>query len=411
MNQMVKPSITAPGIDFFLTPDFLSDPYRFYHGLRGQGRMVKAPFGAWIATGYQDIAQMLRDKRMGKQFHKTIERKYGPGALDQPAIRGLSLNMLVLDPPDHTRLRSLVVQAFTARRVEEMRPRIAAIVDDLIDRVVQRGAMDVIWDFSHRLPVIVICDMLGIPEEDRGQFLDQSRVSTRLIDPAPLTPAEMDEANANSKYLSEYFTTLFERRRREPGPDLTTALLHAEDHGNKLTEEEVRSNIGLLFAAGHETTANLIGNGLLALHRNPDQLALLKARPDLIVNAVEELLRYDSSVQMTGRTALEDVECAGQTVRAGEPVMLLLGAANRDPDIYADPDKLDVTRANIRPLSFGGGIHHCLGAQLARIEAEIALKRLLERLPEMELTNIETPSWRRSFTLRGLEHLPACWPH
>ncbi len=200
-------------------------------------------------------------------------------------------------------------------------------------------------------------------------------------------------------------------RRREPGDDLTTQLVQAEEDGNKLSNEELTANIILLFGAGHETTVNLIGNGLLALHRHPDQLALLKAKPSLIPNAIEEFLRYDSSVQMTGRVALEDIaDLGGRPIRKGETVLCLLGSANRDPAIYPDePDRLDVTRPNVKPLSFGGGIHFCLGAQLARIEAEIAVATLLRRLPHLQLDDADNPEWRPTFVLRGLKRLPASW--
>ena len=202
---------------------------------------------------------------------------------------------------------------------------------------------------------------------------------------------------------------MFELRRRQPGDDLTTQLVQAEEEGHKLTNEELTANVILLFGAGHETTVNLIGNGLLALHRNPDQLRLLRENPTLITNAIEELLRYNSSVQMTGRTTLEDVSVGGVDVPKGETVLCLLGAANRDPAVYPDPDRLDITRSNIRPMSFGGGIHFCLGAQLARIEGEIAIATLLHRLPSLKLDDAERPDWRQTFVLRGLNRLPARW--
>jgi cytochrome P450 len=227
----------------------------------------------------------------------------------------------------------------------------------------------------------------------------------------PLTRAEIDTANEGNLKAQMYFQQLFELRRRQPGDDLTSQLVQAEEDGNKLTNEELTANIILLFGAGHETTVNLIGNGLLALFRNPDQLALLKARPELIGNAIEEFLRYDSSVQLTGRVALEDIEdVGGQRIEKGQNVLCLLGSANRDPAVYPDrPDQLDVTRPNVRPQSFGGGIHHCLGAQLARIEAEIAIATLLRRMPDIRPDDVENPEWRPTFVLRGLKHLPASW--
>jgi hypothetical protein len=317
--------------------------------------------------------------------------------------------MLQQDPPDHGRLRGLVVRAFTARRVEDMRPRIQQIVDDTIDRVEPHGHMDLIADFAFRLPVTVICDMLGIPAEDRDLF-GRSDAAGRLLDPAPLTRDEINMHNAFNQASAEYFSRLFELRRRQPGDDLTTQLVQAEEAGSKLSNEELTANIVLLFGAGHETTVNLIGNGLLALHRHPDQLRLLRSDPSLMANAIDELLRYDSSVQLTGRTTLEDVgDIGGIAMAKGQSVLCLLGAANRDPAIYPERDRLDIRRSDIRPLSFGGGIHYCLGAQLARIEGEIAIATLLRRLPTLRLDDPDHPDWRQTFVLRGLNKLPASW--
>jgi len=242
-------------------------------------------------------------------------------------------------------------------------------------------------------------------------FYKGSRDGGRILDPVPLTAEEIQQANAAGAMSRMYFENLFELRRKNPADDLITQLVQAEEAGDKLTNEELTANIILLFGAGHETTVNLIGNGLLALHRNPDQLALLKARPELISNAIEEFLRYDSSVQMTGRVALEDIEdLGGKRIPKGESVLCLLGSANHDPAVYPDhPERLDITRPNVKPLSFGGGIHFCLGAQLARIEAEIAISTLLRRLPELRLDDAENPEWRPTFVLRGLLRLPASW--
>jgi hypothetical protein len=392
-----------------LDPAFIADPYPVYHRLRAAMPVWQSPLGMWIVTRHDDVSAFLKDRRYGKGYVANITRQYGPEAMLEPARASLARTMLVLDPPDHTRLRGLVTKAFTARRVEEMRPRIAAIVNDLIDRVEAQGHMDVISDFAHRLPVIVICDMLGIPEEDQEQFFERSRVNGRLIDPVPMTREELDIANANTLETNAYFESLFERRRRDPKDDLTTLLVQAEEKGDRLTSDELTANVGLLFAAGHETTSDLIGNGLLALHRNPSQWAMMKADPSLIPNAMEELLRYDSSVQMTGRTTLEDVELGGTAIPAGQSVVAFLGAANRDPAAHENPDQLDITRKDTRPLSFGGGIHHCLGAQLTRIEAQEAFAGLIRRLPNLTLPTLATPQWRRSFTLRGLTTLPATW--
>jgi cytochrome P450 len=357
------------------------------------------------------VSLVLRDKRFGKDYVERTIRRYGPQIMEEPAFRSMRYWMLQQDPPDHTRLRGLVVKAFTARRVEDMRPRIQQIVDETLDRIVDQGRMDLIEDFAFRLPVTIICDMLGIPEDHREVFYKGAGDGGRLLDPVPLSRAEIDAANAGNLMAQAYFHQLFELRRRSPGDDLTTQLVQAEEDGSKLSNEELTGNIILLFGAGHETTVNLIGNGLLALHRNPDQLALLKANPALITNAIEEFLRYDSSVQSTGRVALEDIDdLGGKKIPKGETVLCLLGSANRDPAVYPDrPDRLDITRPNVRPLSFGGGIHFCLGAQLARIEAEIAIATLLRRLPDLRLDNAENPQWRPTFVLRGLKSLPASW--
>jgi len=392
-----------------MSSDVIANPYPHYHRLRTLDPVHRSPLGVLVASRHADVSFVLRDKRFGKDFVGRMSRRFGPQVLDEPVYRSMRHWMLQLDPPDHTRLRGLVVKAFTARRVVDMRPRIQEIVDQALDRVEQRGQMDLIADFALRLPVTVICDMLGIPEEDHETIFSGARAGGRLLDPVPLSRAEIDKANADNLAIAAYFRTLFELRRRQPGDDLTTQLVQAEEQGHKLTNEELTANVILLFGAGHETTVNLIGNGLLALHRHPDQLRLLKENPALIANAIEELLRYDSSVQLTGRTALENVSVGGVDVAMGESVLCLLGAANRDPAVYPDPDRLDITRSNVRPMSFGGGIHFCLGAQLARIEGEIAIATLLRRLPDLELDDLWRPDWRPTFVLRGLNRLPSRW--
>jgi cytochrome P450 len=409
MNEQIPPPKGAPLFNP-MSREFIADPYPFYRRLRAADPMHLTPIGLYVASRHADIVSILRDKRFGKDFIGRMTRRSGPQILEEPVYRSMSHWMLQLDPPDHGRLRGLVVRAFTARRVEDMRPRIHAIVDEIIDRVEPRGAMDIIADFAFRLPVTVICDMLGIPEEEREVFFTSSRDGGRLLDLAPLSNAEIAQQNAFNLAMAEYFRRLFDLRRREPGDDLTTKLVQAEQDGDKLTNEELIGNVILLFGAGHETTVNLIGNGLLALHRNPDQLRLLQNDPSLIANAIEELLRYDSSVQVTGRTTLEDVDdIGGIPLAKGQSVVCLLGSANRDPAVYADPDRLDITRADVRPLSFGGGIHYCVGAQLARIEGEIAIARLLRRLPNLRLDDPDRPDWRQTFVLRSLNKLPASW--
>jgi cytochrome P450 len=410
MNEHAQTATSEPLFNP-LSPDYIKNPYPHYVRLREHDPMHVNAHGAFVASRHADVTLVLRDKRFGKDYVERTIRRYGPKIMDEPVFRGMSHWMLQQDPPDHTRLRGLVVKAFTARRVEDMRPRIQEIVDQTLDQIIPQGKMDLIEDYAFRLPVTIICDMLGIPEEHREMFYKGSRDGGRILDPVPLTPEEIQQANATSAMSRMYFENLFDLRRKNPADDLITQLVQAEEAGDKLTNEELTANIILLFGAGHETTVNLIGNGLLALHRNPDQLALLKSTPELIGNAIEEFLRYDSSVQMTGRVALEDIEdLGGKRIPKGESVLCLLGSANHDPAVYPDhPERLDITRPNVKPLSFGGGIHFCLGAQLARIEAEIAILTLLQRLPELKLVDAANPEWRPTFVLRGLKRLPARW--
>jgi cytochrome P450 len=410
MNEHVQAATSEPLFNP-LAPEFIRDPYPHYQRLRTTDPMHVTPLGAFVASRHAEVSLVLRDKRFGKNFAERTIRRYGPDSMEEPVFRSMGHWMLQKDPPDHARLRGLVVKAFTARRVEDMRPRIQEIVDQTLDRIIPQGRMDLIEDFAFRLPVTIICDMLGIPDEHREVFYASSRDGGRLLDPVPLSPEEISRANAGNAMAAMYFQQLFELRRKQPGDDLTTQLVQAEEDGSKLSNEELTANIILLFGAGHETTVNLIGNGLLALYRNPDQLALLKANPALITNAIEEFLRYDSSVQMSGRVALEDIDdLGGKKIPKGESVLCLLGSANHDPAVYPDrPGSLDIARPNVKPLSFGGGIHFCLGAQLARIEAEIAIATLLRRLPDLRLDNAENPQWRPTFVLRGLKELPASW--
>src|SRR5712671_4184232 len=360
MNEHVQTATTEPLFDP-LAPEFIRDPYPFYERLRATDPMHLTPFGTFAASRHAEVSLVLRDKRFGKDYVERTVRRYGPQIMEEPVFRSMSHWMLQQDPPDHTRLRGLVVKAFTARRVEDMRPRIQHIVDETLDAIVGQGHMDLIEDFAFRLPVTIICDMLGIPEDHREQFYKSSRDGGRLLDPVLLSKAEIEQANASNAMAQMYFQQLFELRRRSPGDDLTTQLVQAEEDGSKLS--------------------------------------------------IEEFLRYDSSVQLSGRVALEDIDdLGGKKIPKGESVLCLLGSANRDPAVYPDrPDRLDITRSNVRPLSFGGGIHHCLGAQLARIEAEVAIATLLRRLPDLQLDDAENPEWRPTFVLRGLKRLPASW--
>src|SRR2546428_6436627 len=314
--------------------------------------------------------------------------------------------MLVRDPPDHTRLRSLVNKAFTPRVVEALRPHIQDIVDGLLKNVAGQGSMDLVEDFAYPIPVIVICEMLGVPVEDRERFKEWGLAIARGLDTILLPPdSDVPQRSAAARHaLGEYFRALIAERRASPRGDLLSALIAAEEAGDKLSEDELLATCILLLVAGHETTVNLIGNGTLALLRHPHELRRLRESPGLIASAVEELLRYDGPVQRTARIPSEDVTIGGRTIGKGEMVLPFIGAADRDPAQFPDPDRLDLARTDNRHIAFGWGMHFCLGAPLARVEGQIAIDALVRRLPKLELVTDE-PEYRESLTLRGLKTL------
>ena len=383
-----------------LLPEFHANPYPFYKRLREKEPIHQSPMGFWVLTRYEDCVAVLRDQRFGREeFQQMLTAVYGDGT-EMPR------SMLFRDPPDHTRLRALVSKAFTPRMIETMREHIQEIVDRLLDRVQDAGRMDVIEDLAYPLPVTVICEMLGVPVDDHASIRGWSADIARSLDAIGLPSDEgiVERGRKSRRALGDYFRRLVPERRARPQDDLLSGLLAAEEQGDKLTQDEVIAMCLLLFIAGHETTVNLIGNGTLALLRHPDQLTKLRAEPALIGNAVEELLRYDSPVQRTARITTTEVELAGQLLPKGALVITALGAANRDPAQFADPDRLDVTRKDPRHISFGFGIHFCLGAPLARVEGQLALGTLLRRAPDLALAEAN-PEWRESSVLRGLKRL------
>ena len=386
-----------------LLPEFHANPYPFYKRLREKEPIHQSPMGFWVLTRYEDCVAVLRDQRFGREeFQQMLTAVYG----DETEKPALPRSMLFRDPPDHTRLRALVSKAFTPRMIETMREHIQEIVDRLLDRVQDAGRMDVIEDLAYPLPVTVICEMLGVPVDDHASIRGWSADIARSLDAIGLPSDEgiVERGRKSRRALGDYFRRLVPERRARPQDDLLSGLLAAEEQGDKLTQDEVIAMCLLLFIAGHETTVNLIGNGTLALLRHPDQLTKLRAEPALIGNAVEELLRYDSPVQRTARITTTEVELAGQLLPKGALVITALGAANRDPAQFADPDRLDVTRKDPRHISFGFGIHFCLGAPLARVEGQLALGTLLRRAPDLALAEVN-PEWRESSVLRGLKRL------
>ena len=386
-----------------MDPEFLADPYPTYHRLRDEDPVHHSPLDFWVLTRYEDVAAVLRDPRFIKEpLVSMVAARFG---VTVPP--GVGLSMLDRDPPDHTRLRSLVSKAFTPRVVEGLRPRIQKIVDDLITRAEAVGRMDLIEEFAYPIPVNVICEMLGVPIEDHERFKGWSLDIARGLDSVWLPPeSEIPKRSGAARHaIGDYIRELIAERRASPRGDLLSALIAAEEAGDKLSEDELIATCILLLIAGHETTVNLIGNGTLALLRHPEELRRLRETPGLITSAVEELLRYDGPVQRTARITSTEVTIGGRTIGKGEMVMPFIGAADRDPSQFSDPDRLDLGRTDNRHIAFGWGIHFCLGAPLARVEGQIAIDTLVRRLPRLTLVDDE-PEHRQSLTLRGLKALP-----
>jgi cytochrome P450 len=386
-----------------MDPEFVADPYPMYHRLRAEDPVHHSPLGFWVLTRYPDVLAMLRDPRLVKEpIAAFVAARFGVAVPP-----GLGLSMLDRDPPDHTRLRGLVSKAFTPRALERLRPEIQQIVDGLLDEVRGRGSMDLIEEFAYPLPVRVICEMLGVPVKDHERFKAWGVDIARGLDAIMLPPDSPvgQRSVSGRRALAEYFRELIAERRAAPRDDMLSALIAAEEAGDTLNEEELLATCILLLVAGHETTVNLVGNGTLALLRHPAELRKLRDNPGLVGSAVEELLRFDGPVQRTARIPSEDITIGGQTIGKGEMVMPFLGAADRDPTQFPDPDRLDITRSDNRHIGFGMGIHFCLGAPLARMEGQIAINTLLARLPRLTLAT-DQPRFRQSLTLRGLEALP-----
>ena len=389
-----------------LSAEMAQDPYPTYAKLRGRDPVHRSRLmDAWVFSRFADVDAILRDHR---HFSSDPRKRVASGRrASLPNVEEPS--MLFLDPPDHTRLRALVNKAFTPRAVAALEPHIRELTTTLLDAVDDPAAFDLMEAVAKPLPVIVIAEMLGIPPEDRAQFAVWSDQRARILEPT-LSPDERETADAAMRSLDEYLMPIISARRVDPKDDIISALAQAEEEGDKLTEREVLIMLRLLLVAGNETTTNLIGNGVLALLRHPDQLAAMREDPALIPSAVEELLRFDSPVQVDVRSVLDDCEVNGFRVRRGDNVVTLLGAANRDPDRFEAPDRLDVRRGDQNHLSFGRGIHHCLGAPLARLEGRVVLQALIERFSSLRLLE-DRPAFRSSVALRGLLALPVSATH
>jgi cytochrome P450 len=389
----------------------VQDPFPLYTWLREHDPVHwSESLTAWVVTRYEDVVAVFdRPTTFSSDRFRRIDERY---ASQRPAVRAvadvLGHWLVFRDPPDHDRLRGLLQSWFTPKQLESSRDRIQATVDALLDRVVGHGAMDLIREVAFPLPAMVIAGLMGVPPEDLEAI---KRWSDRLAAYLGGAVDERDnfaEASAGIAGLVDYFRALLRERERRAREDLTSLMLRAEHEGDRLTRDEVVANCILLLFAGHETTTNLIGNGLLHLLRHPAQAALVRADPALLHGAVEELLRYDGPVPATVKIATEDVPWYGRTIRRGDMVVPCMASANRDPRQFSDPDTLDVRRYPERHVAFGAGIHYCLGAWLARLEARVALATVFRRLPRLALAPGE-PRWRPMIFLRGLEALPITW--
>lgn len=391
------------GVTYYpLSPRVYRNPYPTYAKLRAHDPVHWNILSqSWVFSRYRDIETILRDHL---RFSNDARHRRDSRPFQSSAAYPRGPSMLFLDPPDHTRLRALVQQAFTPRAIEALAPRIRQIAEHLLDQIADPAAFEVMEALARPLPMIVMAELLGVPMDGRARFQMWSRQRARVLEPT-ITPREQQEAVWAANALDDFFLDLIEQRRAEPRDDLLSALVAAEAAGDRLTRDELLVMLRLLLVAGNETTTNLIGNGLLALVRHPDQLQLLRSDPGLMATAVEELLRYDAPVQVDGRTALADLEVGHRLIRKGQGIVLLIGSANRDPEVFSHPDRLDITRHETSPLAFGRGIHHCLGAPLARLEARIVFEVLLERLTEIHLL-VPDPPFRDNVVLRGLRALP-----
>ncbi|MEU6373454.1 cytochrome P450 [Streptomyces sp. NPDC046909] len=388
-------------------PAFLADPYPAYADLRAKGRVhYYEPTDQWLVPHHADVSALLRERRLGRTYqHRFTHEDFGrtaPPAAHEPFHTLNDHGMLDLEPPDHTRIRRLVSKAFTPRTVEQLKPYVAQLAGELVDGLVEKGGGDLLTDVAEPLPVAVIAEMLGIPEADRAPLRPWSADICGMYE---LNPPEDVAARAvrASVEFSDYLRALIAERREHPGDDLISGLIAAHDEGDRLTEQEMISTCVLLLNAGHEATVNATVNGWYALFRNPGELEKLRADHSLIPSAIEELMRYDTPLQLFERWVLDDIEIDGTTVPRGAEIAMLFGSANHDPAVFQAPERLDLTRKDNPHISFSAGIHYCIGAPLARIELAASMTALLEKAPTLRLA--AEPERKPNFVIRGLEGL------
>jgi cytochrome P450 len=402
---MTSASASNLSLNNLFRPELLANPYPFYHALRSSDPVHwDRSRNAWVLTRYADVISLPSDPRFSSALlaNDTSWIAANQRAELGAAFLGMRRELIFLDPPNHTHLRSLIGRLLAAQVNDQLRRRVGQIADELLDTVADQGGMDVIQDFGCRLPFLVIADLMGIPLHDCDRLREWSDAHGLVM---TLRSDQLPTAIKGFRRVREYFHNLVHERRARPGDDFVSALVAAERGNDAPSTEDVLANLAFVLGAAHVNTTNLIGNGLLALLRHPDQFQLLKERPALLASAVEELLRYDSPVQAVARLAHGDIDIGGKRIAKGQMVCFLLGAANRDPERFPVPDRLDLARTDNRHVAFAPGLHYCLGATLARLEGQAAFGALLRRFPRLRLADSPL-KWHRNLVLRGLEALP-----
>lgn len=390
-----------------MNPEYADNPFLLYRKLHQQGPLIRAGENVIISGSHAIVDALLNDRRAGKNYMQSVRLRFGDEAAALPVFRGIHRMFLVLNPPEHARLRALVMKSFSAKEIQPLRELAVSVANDLVDALADRHSCDLAREFAFPLPVRIICRMLGVPESDAAALGSAASALVRVFDPQ-ITKEDLLKASEAFTVLEDYFSAVIVSRHNSSASDLVSLFLRSSSDGDRLQHDEVISNVILLFIAGHETTSNMLCNALLALHDNPMELERLKQDHTLIPAAIGECLRYDSSVQMLYRIALDEIELQGQLIPRGTSFFLMLGAANHDPAVFSSPEILNIQRREGRSLSFGGGIHHCMGYRLALAEMEVALQVLLTRLPEMRPVTAGVRRNQRA-NLRGVSELPVTW--
>lgn len=394
--------------DDLLAPEVIADPYHYFGKLRETDPVHWSErWGGWILTRYDDVVKVYKDPRVSSDRVSYMSKKLCPAERETlaPSLSILANWIVLADPPKHTRLRSLVSKAFGLRQIEQLRPRVRVLVDELLDPIVACGDFDLIADFAYPLPVTVIAELIGVPHTDNDLLNRWSKEIALVI----ISALDVDDRRSRTQQalveFSEYLREVVERRRVEPGDDVISTLIAAKEGGGLLSDDEIIATCSMILFAGHETTTNLIANGVLALLQNPEQLTKLRRDPSLIPSAVEECLRYDCPAKAITRIAGEDLEVGGKRIQQGQRMLLVQGVANRDPEAFSEPDRFDISRDPNPHLAFAKGPHFCLGAPLARLEMQVVLERLFQRAPALRLTT-DALEWQAAIVIRALKSLP-----